>query len=279
MRSGRNTGASSPPASRLRWPPLAHALLRITWVCAAALPLTARAELSNDAMFGPGLRSRPAYDGSSTQRVELVPVVRYFGRLGFVRSTQGVLEAGLRTELTPGLHAGAQLAYEPGRQAGSADFLQRHQVQDVARGASVGLQLEWDHKIGPMPLTLLARVRKHTDTALGMQADLRLSAGVFQQGWFSAGVYTQATWGDAKAADALFGVPLAQAASMGLPPFQAGSGWLFTSLGLLWSVDLGPRWIVVGSFESRRQQGDAERSPLTERSTNGIVSAGLAWRF
>ncbi len=247
--------------------------------CAAILPLSAFAELSNDSLLGAGLRSRPAYDGSASQLLELVPVVRYFGQPWFARSTQGVLEAGARVELIPGLHVGAQLAYEPGRQTSDSDFLESHQVATVRRGASVGLHLEWDHLFGPMPVTLLARVRKHTDANLGAQADLRLSAGVFQSGRFGAGVFAQTTWADTKSAGSLYGIGPQQAAVTGLPAFEPGSGWLFASLGLLWSVDLSPRWIVVGSLEARRVHGDAAHSPLVERSSNHYVSAGLAYHF
>ncbi len=86
--------------------------IRIATVLLATIVTSlAMAELSNDALLGPGLRSRPAHDGSASQRTEPVPVVRYLGQPWFVRSTQGVLEGGLRTELAPGLHVGAQLAY------------------------------------------------------------------------------------------------------------------------------------------------------------------------
>src|SRR5438067_4968640 len=98
------------------------------------VPTLAFAELSNDALLGPGLRSRPAYDGSASQHVEFVPVVRHFGEYWFVRSTQGVLEAGPRVELAPGLHAGAQLAYEPGRRASESPFLGAHGMPDIKRG-------------------------------------------------------------------------------------------------------------------------------------------------
>ena len=242
-------------------------------------PTLAFAELSNDALLGAGLRSRPAYDGSASQRAELIPVIRYLGERWFARSTQGVLEGGIRWQLAPGLHAGGQLAYEAGRKASEADFLRNHAVPDINRGASIGAHLEWDHKIGPVPITLLARVRQRTDSALGTQADLRLSAGVFQSGPVSAGVFTQATWANAKSTGSFYGVTPAQSAATGLPVFSAGSGWLFGSVGLLWSVDLSRRWVVVGSMEARHLQGDAARSPLTERSTNYYVSAGLAYHF
>jgi outer membrane protein len=248
-------------------------------VLAAMLPVAALAELSNDTLLGPGLRSRPAYDGSDSRRTEFVPVIRYLGHPWFVRSTQGVLEGGVRTELAPGLNAGAQLAYEPGRQTGESGFLESRNFPDIKRGASVGLHVEWDHKIGPVPISLLARARKHTDSDLGAQADLRLSAGVFQSGRFGAGVFTQAVWASGKSANAYYGITPAQSAATGLPVHQAGSGWLNTSIGLLWSVDLAPKWVVVGSLESRRLRGDAASSPLVERTSNGYASAGLAYRF
>jgi outer membrane scaffolding protein for murein synthesis (MipA/OmpV family) len=246
---------------------------------AALLPFAAFAELSNETLIGPGLRSRPAYDGSDSYKAELVPVVRYLGHPWFVRSTQGVLEGGLRAEVAPGLHVGGQLAYEPGRQTGESGFLESHNVPDIKRGGSVGLHLEWDKQFGPMPVTLLVRGRKNIDADLGGQVDLRLSAGVFQSGRFSAGVFTQAVWASSKSAGAYYGITPAQSVAYGLPTHDAGSGWLNTSFGLLWSVDLAPKWVVVGSFEQRRLRGDAANSPFAERVSNGYASAGLAYRY
>ncbi|MCE9639924.1 MAG: MipA/OmpV family protein [Betaproteobacteria bacterium] len=243
------------------------------------VPLTATAELTNDSLLGPGLRWRPAYDGSASQRVELVPVVRYLGEPLFVRSTQGVLEGGLRMELAPGLHAGAQLAYEPGRKPGDSDFLKNRNVAGINNGASYGLQVEWDHKFGPMPVTLLGRVRQHVEAARGAQADLRFSAGIYSSGRFSAGVFAQTTWANAKSTNSFYGITPQQSAVTGLTPYSAGSGWLFGSVGLLWSVDITRNWIVVGSMEARRLQGDAAGSPLAERRSNYYLSAGVAYHF
>ena len=250
-----------------------------TFVFALGVPLAAVAELSNDSLLGPGLRWRPAYDGSASQRIEVVPVVRYFGQPWFARSTQGVLEGGARMELAPGLHAGAQLAYETGRQNSESDFLKNRNIAGINHGASVGVHLEWDHKFGPVPITLLARARQHTDSDRGAQADLRLSAGVYRSGRVAAGLFTQATWASAKSAGSFYGITPPQSAATGLPAFDAGSGWLFGSAGLLWSVDLTPNWIMVGSLEARRLQGDAARSPITERASNYYVSAGIAYHF
>ena len=247
--------------------------------CAALMSSPVLAELSNDGLIGPGLRSRPAYDGSDSQRTELVPVLRYFGPLLFARSTQGVLEGGLRVELAPGLHAGAQLAYEGGRRASESDFLARHAIADIKRGASLGLQLEWDQSIGPMPFTLLVRARQNTDADLGAQVDMRLSAGVFKSGPVSAGVYVQGIWANVKSANAYYGITPQQSAISGLPPFSASNGWLAASVGLLGSVDISPQWVVVGSLEARRLRGDAANSPLVERRSSHYLNAGLAYRF
>jgi outer membrane protein len=259
--------------------PLRTATRIAACVFGTIVPLAAVAELSNDSLLGPGLRSRPAYDGSATQQVELVPVVRYLGQPMFVRSTQGVLEGGLRIELAPGLHAGAQLAYEPGRKSGDSDFLKNRNIASIDTSASYGLQLEWDQTFGPMPVTLLARLRQHSESARGAQADLRLSAGVFHSGRVSVGLFAQTTWANAKSTDSLYGVTAQQSAASALPTFRPGGGLLFASAGLLWSVDLTRNWIVVGSMEARRLRGDATGSPLSERASNYYASAGIAYHF
>jgi len=261
--------------------PIKKAILFSLFLFAVGLmvPLFAFAELSNDTVLGPGLRSEPVYDGSASQRVEFVPVVRYLGEPWFVRSTQGVLEGGARMELAPGLHVGAQLAYESGREAGESPFLTNHNISSINPEASIGAHLEWDQKIGPVPITFLVRARQNTDFDLGAQADFRLSVGVFQKGPVAAGVFTQATWANAKSTSSFYAITPPQSVLTGLRAFPAGGGWLFDSFGLLWSVDLTRHWVVLGSMEVRHLQGDAAHSPLTERSTNCYVAAGLAYRF
>ena len=248
-------------------------------VCGLMSPLPAYAELSNDTLLGPGLRWRPAYDGSASHRFEAVPVIRYLGEPWFARSTQGVLEGGVRLQLLPGLHAGAQVAYESGRSPNESDFLKNRNVVGINHGASLGAHVEWDHKFGIVPVTLLARARQRTDGDLGAQVDLRLSVGIFQRGRFGAGLFTQSTWANSKSMSSFYGITPAQSVVTGLPAYNAGSGWLFTSVGLLYSVDLSQKWVIVGSLEARHLHRNAADSPLTERTTNAYVSAGLAYRF
>ena len=255
---GRTKGSRYTSRMTARW--LALALLTI-------VPLAALAQsvLPEYAWIGAGVRTRPAYDGSAAQRTDLIPTVRYYGKPWFARTTQGILEGGARTELARGLNVGAQLAYEGGRLASESDFLRSSNFPDIKPGASVGLHLEWDRKLGPVPVTLLARGRHFVDRDRGAQADLRFTAIVFGGGAITAAVFIQETWADSKSNQSFYDM--------------TGSGPLYTSGGLLWGADLSREWIVVGNLEARRLHGDAARSPLAERTSNHYASASLAYRF
>jgi len=233
----------------------------------AVVPLSAFAQspAPDPTLIGAGVRTRPAYDGSGAQRTDLIPTARYYGKHWFARTTQGILEGGARVELAQGLNVGAQLAYEGGRLASESDFLRNNNVPDIKPGASVGLHVEWDQKLGPVPVTLLARGRHFVDSDRGAQADLRFTAIVFGGGAITAAVFVQGTWANSKSNRSFYGME--------------GSGPLYASGGLLWGVDLSREWIVVGDLEARRLQGDAARSPLAERRSNHYASASLAYRF
>jgi outer membrane scaffolding protein for murein synthesis (MipA/OmpV family) len=230
-------------------------------------------------LLGAGIRSRPAYDGAAASRAEAIPVIRYYGRPWFARTTQGMLEAGVRTRPDRGLTYGAQLAYEGGRAQAESAFLESHRIDDIDPGASFGAHAEWDVELGRTPITLLARLRRHADGALGFQADLRFTGGVYGGGRFNAAIFLQSTWADREATQARYGITPAQAASGGLPAYEAGAGILHVSAGLLWSYDLDREWMWVGGLEARRLHGSARRSPLVEEATATYFSLGLAYRF
>ena len=141
--------------------------MRLMSIAGRALPLllVPVAVLAQDpgtepTLLGAGVRSRPAYDGSDAQRLEAVPVLRYYGPVLFVRSTRGPLEGGAHFEFLPGLNAGVQLAYEPGRKTSESDLLNGHGLPDIDAGVSYGGHLEWNAKLGPSPINLILRARK-----------------------------------------------------------------------------------------------------------------------
>jgi MipA family protein len=230
-------------------------------------------------LLGAGVRSRPAYDGSASQRTDLIPIVRYYGRPWFARTTQGMLEGGARMQLAPGLAFGIQVAYEAGRRRSESSFLRQHDIPDLDTGASLGFHLEWDGKLGPAPVNVLLRTRQNAEAARGDQVDLRGTVGVYGGGPVSVGVFGQTTWASQKSTNTLYGITPEQSALSGLPSFAAGGGVMYASLGVLGGYDLGTKWSAVWSLEGRRLQGDARRSPLAERTSNHYASVGLAYQF
>src|SRR5512134_611589 len=134
-------------------------------------------------LLGAGVRLRPEYDGASKDELQPIPVVRYYGRTLFARTTQGILEGGARAELVKGLFAGVQLAFEEGNDR-----------TDLDPGASYGVHLEWDTSVGPAPLSLLTRTRFHFDSDNGSQTDLRATVGVYGSERLLVALFGQATW-------------------------------------------------------------------------------------
>jgi len=232
---------------------------------APATALAQPAELEDYTLLGAGVRARPAYDGSASRVVDAVPAVRYYGGVLFARTTQGILEGGARYYPARGLAIGAQVAYQAGHHQSESDFLRDRNVPDVSDNASVGVHVEWDTYAGPAPLNVLARFRQNADTDRGAQADLRATLGFYGQHSLKAGFFAQATWADARSMRTYYDV--------------SGSGLLFVSAGVEAGYDLARHWVLLGSVEGRRLQGDAANSPLAERRSGGYAILQLAYRF
>jgi outer membrane scaffolding protein for murein synthesis (MipA/OmpV family) len=253
--------------------------LLVALLALAPLAVSAQMKVPDYNWLGAGVRTRPAYDGSAAHESELIPSVRYFGGPWFARTTQGMLEGGARLEVARDLHLGAQLAYEVGRQSSEAVFLASRNVPDIKPGASVGAHAEWDTHVGPMPITLLARARQFVDSDRGAQGDLRFTAGVLGWGALGAALFLQGSWASAKSNQSYYGVTPEVSANTGLPAYAPGGGLLYVTGGMLYGVDLGKTWAIIGNLEARRLQGAAARSPLVEQATSRYASASLAYKF
>ena len=217
----------------------------------AMLPLAAAAD-DDYTLIGLGVRTRPEFDGSNSRTVDVVPYLRYYGKPWFVRTTQGILEGGARANIGQEFYAGAQIAYEAGPRNGSP-------------GASAGVSLEKDVKLGPVPFFFLGRVRQHLDTDHGTQADLRVTMGIYGKNRIQAGIYGQATWASSKFTQAYYGID--------------EPGLLYTALGFLGSYDLSTTWSLVGGVDARWLSSDMMRSPFVERRTGYYANAGAGYRF
>ena len=205
-------------------------------------------------LLGLGLRSRPDYDGASKQELEPIPVIRYYGKSLFARTTQGILEGGARVNFTPGLAAGVQIAYEEGNDR-----------TDFDANASVGAHVEWDTKLGPAPINVLGRLRRHMHTVNRTLFDLRGAVGVYGSSTLKAWLFGQATWASDEWVRSYY--------------TTGDGGLVFTTFGIEGAYDLSRHWVALASASVRRLHGDAASSPITEDKTNYYVSAGVAYRF
>ena len=221
------------------------------WLLAVSL-LVPFSAFPQDTLLGAALRTRPEFEGSDRQKVDVIPVLRYYGKPWFARTTQDMLEGGVQWRTSELLAAGAQIAYEPG-------------PRDKDPGASAGLHLELDTMLGRAPLNGLVRMRWHLDRDRGKEADVRMTLGVYDRGGLRAGVFAQGTWADEVNMEAYYGVRHA--------------GLLFASLGVLGGYDIAPRWVAVASAEMRRLGSDPAASAIVEERTGYWLSAGVAYRF
>ena len=230
-------------------------------------------------LLGAGLWSRPAYDGANTNQTVLIPIIRYYSQPYFARTTFGMLEGGLRKELSKGLTIGVQLAYEGARIREESDFLAQHNIASYPPSLSWGMHAVLEQKLGPVPVIALVRLRQDADTNRGAQADFRLTLGIYSHADLNAGLFGQLTWADSLSAQYHYGISAQQSLASGLPGYQAQGGALYRAAGLLWSYDLNNAWLLLGSLETRQLGDGARNSPLTQTGNNEYFSLGLAFRF
>ena len=252
------------------------------WIAILVSPLAASAAEESQAkisLIGAAVWSRPAYNGAENNRPSLIPVISFYGTPWFARTTFGVFEGGLRTEVLSGLTLGGQLAYEGGRDSEESNFLSSRNLPTLNPGVSWGVHAELEKKLGPIPIIALLRYRQDTHSNRGEQTDFRLTAGIFSGGGLKAGIFAQTTWASKKSTHYYYGISAQQSASSGLAAFDAQSGELFNAYGLLWSYDIYPQWLLLGSFESRQVRNAAIDSPLVQQRVNRYASVGLAYQF
>jgi outer membrane scaffolding protein for murein synthesis (MipA/OmpV family) len=248
-------------------------------LASSASPPAIAQQAEEEAYAGLGLRLRPAYEGAKSSRGQAIPYLRYYGEHLFARTTQGILEGGVRTRPLGKVVFGAQLAYEDGRLSEESAFLESRNFEDIDPGASAGIHAEIDWNVGPAPANALVRYRRNLDSDLGAQADLRLTVGVYDAGRVRAGVYGQLTWSDRKAARSYFGLDAQQSSRTGLPVYDAAGGLRYSQIGVLGATEISGRWLALWGFNLHRVEGDAADSPIVRDRTNWFANAGIARRF
>jgi outer membrane protein len=234
---------------------------------------------SPSTIIGAGLWSRPAYIGSDEQVLKVIPALRYYGTPWFARTTQGVLEGGVKADVVGGWGVGAQIVYEGGRETKDSNFLQSHHVANLPVSASAGVHAEWDSTIGIAPVNVLLRYRQEVKSERGAQTDLRGTIGVYDGHKLKLALFAETTWANIKSNQTYYGITKAQAVSTGLKAFAATDGFANNAIGMLWSYDLDAHWLLHGSLAQKQLTSQLKLSPLVQTGHNFFGSVDVAYRF
>jgi outer membrane protein len=260
-------------------PPPWRAYAFLALAAAAAQVTAAPIAPAGEQEIGFALRSQPVVDGRATQGLDLIPLADLTHGRWFARTTRGVAEVGGLLVQRTSLRVGVVAAFEPGRRASDVDALATRGVPDRSAGLSYGPSVEWLGNLGPAPVSVLARVRLHTDADRGSQADARVTVGLAQTERLRLGGFAQLTWADALSMDDSFGVDAALAARSGLPVYEAGGGLRQASAGLLGTWRLTPAWALAGTLEARALGSSPAASPLVSRRGSVAAVLGLTYAF
>lgn len=259
--------------------------MRSTLFCIAILTfssgLAQADEPADPTLLGAAVMVRPSYDGSDSSDLQIIPVLQYTKGMWFARTTEGILEAGIKSSISEALSMGLQVAYEADRNRRDSDFLNRHHVPNLDVSASLGAFMQYEKVLASVPFDLVARYRKDVDTARGDQFDLRLTAGVYggEGKKFNAEIFAQTTWASRKAMQSVYGVSDPAVIGSGLAAFNPSGGNVTNQVGIWASYNLNPHWLLLANLERHQLAGDAKNSPLTEVHANHYFSLGAAYQF
>ncbi len=260
--------------------PCTLAMLVLPAVAAASSPTpsTSRPAPLPD-FIGAAARVQPVYDGAEEVQTKALPLVSLERDRWFLRSTRGVLEAGLFAQPVAALRIGALVAYEAPRDPADEPALAGRGLPTFGTSASIGPFVEASYFVGPVPLTWTLRWRQHLDQDQGAQADVRLTAGLLATPRLRAAAYTQWTWASARSMQAEFGIDGAIAQRSGLAAYAPGSGTRHVAAGLIGAISVSPSWGLVGIAETRRLADRVSASPWVRDDSAFYGTLGVTYRF
>ncbi len=87
------------------------------------------------------------------------------------------------------------------------------------------------------------------------------------------------SWADAKFTQSYFGVTAAQAARTGFAEFKTKGGIRSVGVALGATYKIDPNWSVNATASISQLQGDAARSPLTQKRGQAVAGVGVSYKF
>lgn len=221
---------------------------------------------------GLGLADVPVYPGASRDRIRVVPLLAFsYDRQVFL-SPFGL---GINLIHGHGFFAGPVLGFHGARNetddphlAGLGDI-----PASITGGAFAG------YRTGPWQVVVTVRQAiTHSGNGLEGLAELDYHTLLIPHQLLLA-VGPEVSFGDAAHNNTWFGVSAAQSVSSGLPPFEPGGGIEAVGAHARLTTVLSRHLLLEVFGTLNRLTGDVGDSPIVERRTQGIIGAGLAYRF
>ena len=277
----------------LAWPLQAQAQAQEKWVAVPPPPAPSVAPKAKAAadrplqyVLGMAYGWNPTYTGSERHQSSLSPVLSVqYGRFRLSSSranavlNHGFDDRGSGASATlverERFNLSASLRIDQGRDASDDLVLQGlPEIRATLRGRiSTGYVLSerWSVNAG-LSHDLLGRqggtqLNTSLRYAFNLTPDTKIGMGV------------GAAFGDGTYMRSHFGVPVWAASSSPLPAFKPRAGLYGVDMGVDVMTALNRRWVAFASAGVSQLQGDARRSPLTQRASNYGASIGVAYRY
>lgn len=238
-------------------------------------------EIPNSWKFivGVGAINQPKYPGSSENMIRVLPVIGLeYGRVFLGGAPGAGIPAGLGAYLyrdsrwTLGIGLGQDLT-KPRKEADSPRLRGLGDIDSTPLGA-IFASGRWPwFTVRASAISDVGGNHEGTRASLDLEARYHFSSTIT----FAAG--PGATWADQRYQQTFFGISKVQSLNSGLGEYAVGSGVNNLRFSLSMDIHLYRRWNLGTRFTTTALNGEAERSPITERKRiNALAMFGI-YRF
>jgi outer membrane scaffolding protein for murein synthesis (MipA/OmpV family) len=227
-------------------------------------------------VLGGAVGSMPRYDGATTYRTSIGPVIDIrYKDLAFFSVGEGL---GVNIIHGDRSRVGIAVAYDLGRPY-SDDWHHLHGLADI--GPAPVVKIFGSYVVSKQfPLVLRVDVRRIVGGAGGLLGDLEAFMplpGSSRTFVMFAG--PSITFSNRQYMRKVFGVSASQSLPSGYPVYEAHGGSTAIGLGFSATRFITPRWMVNADAAWNRLRGSAGESPVTQTGVQGVLEFSTEYRW
>ncbi len=232
-------------------------------------------------LVGAGAVYQPSYPGSPNLRATPVPMlsVEYFNPdIGtFALDERGLSWVFIDDKsFQVGVLLGADAGREDHRESG--DLFSTGDDRLAGMG-DLDVTMEAGVLLGYGPMKLIARKAVGDDGHQGIVADLEIGHAFELSDRFELSFGIGARWADQKYMQSWFGVTNAQAAASRFGAYTPEKGFVHAGAQVGLGYRISSSWHAQVGLTGVKLLGEADKSPLAEKSQSTMVFVGIARRF